>query len=493
VRPNPACAAVTMALAALALGGCGGGGGGDKAGGSRVSKPTVLTFANGNGDPVELEPFAQAVEQRSGGTLRIAFKNSWRSGEREVERGLIRDVKAGKADLGWAGSRAFDDVGVSAFDALNAPLLVDTLPLEGAVLQSPLAGKMVAGLKPAGVTGLGILPGPLRRPLGVARLVRPRDYAGATIALAPSQVGERTMKALGARGVLLPPMGSIKGYDGVEQQIASIAGNGYDSVASHLTANVALWPRPVVLIANSQALSSLTDRQRDALTGAAKAAFAATLAHQQRDDAESTAILCRRGVTFETASKADVAALRRAVQPVYDRLGRNAETSAAIAKIQAMRADAGAAPDAPSCRGVAKPQAPEGTAQAGKRTPLDGIWTVTTTRKEIAKTTDPGDLVSENYGHWRYTLSRGRMYYTQASEGHRRWTRATYTVKGRVLTFTVTSYGGDAPHGAAEKTGEVFSFRWSRYRDRVSFGPVAGAISPENFSLQPWRRVGDAP
>src|SRR4051794_8803528 len=153
-----------MALAALALGGCGGGGG-DKAGGNRVSKPTVLTFANGNGDPVELEPFAQAVEQRSGGTLRIAFKNSWRSGEREVERGLIRDVKTGKADLGWAGSRAFDDVGVSAFDALNAPLLVDSLPLEGAVLQSPLAGKMLDGLEPAGVTGLGLLPGPLRRPL----------------------------------------------------------------------------------------------------------------------------------------------------------------------------------------------------------------------------------------------------------------------------------------------------------------------------------------
>ena len=54
----------------------------------------------------------------------------------------------------------------------------------------------------------------------------------------------------------------------------------------------------------------------------------------------------------------------------------------------------------------------------------------------------------------------------------------------------MTDYGGDAPHGAAEKTGEIFSFRWSRYRDRLSLTPVAGKISPENFTAQPWRKVG---
>jgi hypothetical protein len=129
----------------------------------------------------------------------------------------------------------------------------------------------------------------------------------------------------------------------------------------------------------------------------------------------------------------------------------------------------------------------------GKRTPLDGIWTLTTTRRDAAKVIDPGDLVSENWGRWRYTLSRGQMYYTQSSEGHTRWTRATYTVKGHTFTYTVTEYGGDAPHGAAEKTGEVFTFRWSRYRDRLSLAPITGGVSPKNFRLKPWRRVGDTP
>ena len=81
---------------------------------------------------------------------------------------MIGDVKAGKADLGWAGSRAFDSVGVPAFDALHAPLLIDSYALEQRVLQSPLVGDMLDGLKPLGVIGLGILPGPLRKPLGVS-------------------------------------------------------------------------------------------------------------------------------------------------------------------------------------------------------------------------------------------------------------------------------------------------------------------------------------
>ena len=75
-------------------------------------------------------------------------------------------------------------------------------------------------------------------------------------------------------------------------------------------------------------------------------------------------------------------------------------------------------------------------------------------------------------------FSRGRLRYTQASEGARRWIRADYRVKGHVLTMTITAYGGEAPNGAAEKPGEIFTYRWSLYRDRLTLGPVKGAVSP---------------
>jgi hypothetical protein len=43
--------------------------------------------------------------------------------------------------------------------------------------------------------------------------------------------------------------------------------------------------------------------------------------------------------------------------------------------------------------------------------------------------------------------------------------------------------------GAHEKTGEVFTNTWSLYRDKLTLGPVEGAVSPENFSAKPWTRV----
>ena len=177
-----AAVAVLAAALALAVAGCLGSDS-DKAGGAQHQKPVVLTMANGTGSALELEPFEAAVARLSNNTVRIEFKNNWRQGSPSVETGVIRDVEAGKADLGWTGSRAFDSVGVRTLDALHAPLLIDSYALEQRVLQSPLVGDMLDGLKPLGVVGIGVLPGPMRKPLGVSPLVRPEDYRGKTIAI----------------------------------------------------------------------------------------------------------------------------------------------------------------------------------------------------------------------------------------------------------------------------------------------------------------------
>src|SRR5260221_11190655 len=81
----------------------------DKVGGSHRT-PMVLTMANGNFAPQELQAFAAEVARRSGGALRIKFETNWRQGQRDAETGLIRDVRAGKADIGALEGRASDAV-----------------------------------------------------------------------------------------------------------------------------------------------------------------------------------------------------------------------------------------------------------------------------------------------------------------------------------------------------------------------------------------------
>jgi hypothetical protein len=41
--------------------------------------------------------------------------------------------------------------------------------------------------------------------------------------------------------------------------------------------------------------------------------------------------------------------------------------------------------------------------------------------------------------------------------------------------------------------GEFFTYRWSRYRDRLTLQPVPGAVSPEPFRVNPWRLLDDEP
>ncbi len=128
----------------------------------------TLTMANGLYRPEELQPFADEVARLSGGKMRIEFRNRWLGWPwRRPESAVIHDVAAGKADLGSVGSRAWDDVGVSSFNALHAPLLVDSYALQGEVLESGIPGEMLKALEPLRLVGLGILPGPLRKLLGV--------------------------------------------------------------------------------------------------------------------------------------------------------------------------------------------------------------------------------------------------------------------------------------------------------------------------------------
>jgi TRAP-type C4-dicarboxylate transport system substrate-binding protein len=458
--------------------GCGDTNSSDKAGGTRTGKPVVLTVANGLGGSLEVDAFAETVARRSGGTLRIRFHNDWRKGSIAYQTELISDVQAGKADLGVAPTGAFDDVGVASFDALNAPLLIDNYPLEQKVLESPLVDSMLAGLKRLDVVGLGILPGPLRKPLGVAPLVRASDYRAKTLAITRSRIATQTLRALGATAKAIPRGGAINGLDGIEQQVASIDGNRYDKVGKSLTANVNLWPRPLVVFVNRHAYARLSDTQRAALAGAARSALPATFAFDRGDEKDSAANLCRRGLKFAAATNADLAALRRVVQPVYDTLQRDALTKTAVAQIQTMRTGTAAIGDAPTCHPSAH------ATSTAKRTPIDGSYRQHTTASDLrAAGTPEGDINPGNYGILETVFDRGRFTQKQSAGGS---ATGTYAVHGHTLTMTYAGASQDGP-------GDVFTFRWSLYRDLLTLKAVPGESSPPPALAKPWRRIGDAP
>jgi TRAP-type C4-dicarboxylate transport system substrate-binding protein len=479
---------VAALLAALALiGGCAGPGL-NKAGGPQARKPVVLTLANFIGYSGELDGFAREVQRLSAGAMRIDIEPRWRLHQVDFETGLIGDVRAGKADLGAAGSEAWASVGVNSFRALNAPLLINSYALQDRVLRSPVIGQMLQGLRPLGLVGIGVLPGPLRKPLGISRPLRkPSDYAGLRIGTQQSRVADATMRALGATPVWFPATRAMTGLDGIEEQISSIEGYQYDKVGRYLTANVSLWPRPLVLFASGKTWAALTPAQRRILRQAVTGDLTAETNAVRDSERDDTAILCRRGqLRFLTASQADLAALRQAVQPVYHQLERDPQTRHYIHQIEAMRQGISPEP-APGCAQVPR--------LAGKAGPLDGVWQFTTTAADLRALAgvSQGDIVPENYGTYTFVIDRGRFAFTQENRQACTWAYGTSTVTGDKFEWLVTDGGGIAPDGAVNKRGELFTFRWSLYRGMLTLYPVKGAVSPNPSLGKPWPRISATP
>src|SRR5262249_22238897 len=147
---------------------------------------------------------------------------------------LVRALRSGKVQMAYIAARAWEEASpVTAFRALQAPLLVTNYPLLRRVTTGPIGRSMLAGLNSIGVVGLGLVPERLRRLFGRRRLDSAATLRGARIRPATPGTGEMALKALGAVPVTIddsravgPAMARGR-IDGVEAETISIENNDY--------------------------------------------------------------------------------------------------------------------------------------------------------------------------------------------------------------------------------------------------------------------------
>jgi TRAP-type C4-dicarboxylate transport system substrate-binding protein len=488
---RPPALVASVAILTLLLPGCLGSSA-DKAGGERQVEPIVLTLADADTGPRELARFAQLVERRSRGTLGIRLVNKWRWGQPAFEEGIIRDVQAGKADLGWAATRAWDSVGVSDFDALHAPLLIDSYALEGRVIDSRATRAMLAGLRPLGLQGIAVLPGPLRRLASAGRpLVAPGDLRGLRVGIQESRVARATFHALGAIPMAMPWEVSAPGrLDAIEQQLESLAGGPtLARLRRSVTANVILWPRPLVVFAGKAAVERLSTGQLELLRDAARDSIPTMIARLRRLDKEALPVVCHGGSVAD-ANRSNLAALRAAVRPVYAGIEQDPAGRASIHRIRRTKRALGARPDVLShCRSDRIPASP------GKPSAVDGLYRMTTNEEELAGAPGilPEEVVPENWGEFIFALARGRLAFTTENAKACVWGYGRYSVKGNVLSVLFHPTGGGlAPTGAINMPRQTLRYRWSRYRDLLRLQALRHAFSADIFVINQWRRMGSA-
>lgn len=230
---------------------------------------------------------------------------------------------------------------MSSFAALTAPLLVDSYELQAAILASDIPERMVAGLDVLGVTGLAVMTGGLRKPIGVdGPLLGPDDYEGITMHAFPSSGHEATLTALGAAtasgSFAERDSGLLDGtIDAYENTLVFF--ERHLQLAPHITLNVNLWPATAVVFSNPDTLAALNDSQ----AGWLDTAIADTVTHSAEiADVDAHIIagpLCASAARLASATDADLDALREAVEPVYAQLSTDNDTAAYISAIEALK------------------------------------------------------------------------------------------------------------------------------------------------------------
>jgi TRAP-type C4-dicarboxylate transport system substrate-binding protein len=346
--------AVTALLSAAATGGCGGRSR-DRAGGVIVHKTVVLTLAS-HETGADVRDWVDAVRRLSHGSLRIVVRSGWRRREVDYEKDTIADVRAGRASLASIPARAYDTIGVTSFQGLLAPFLIDSYALERQVLAGQLSAHVLSGVKPLGVRGVALLPGPLQHVLSIGgAMLAPSDYQSQEIGIHRSEVAASTIRALGTTPTELAPPGVSPRLRGIETDLVELVTNRYNEITADetLPSNVSLWPRVTSIVINHKAFAALTGAQQHTLEAAGRSAVGPSTRRLAHDEHQALAVLCRhadeRGsLAFLSATPSQLVALRRAVAPVYRGLEQSAGTRGVIASVEATKRHI-AATDAPDC------------------------------------------------------------------------------------------------------------------------------------------------
>jgi TRAP-type transport system periplasmic protein len=444
-NPRRLAALVLATGATFAAAACGGGGAGeDKAGGPGTPVDLRLASTGGSIDQTPaVEHFVKRVKELSGGSVRIEVVDQWAEFASDAEQQVVHDVAADEVELGWVGTRVFDTMGVRSFQALTAPMLVDSYALQDAVIESGITEQMMEGLDELGVAALGVLADGLRRPIGVSEpIAGPEDWRGITFGTLRSEGHSDAIRALGATPAqIFGPnreealdKGTIQGFEFSMRLFVSDP--KWSRRAPYVTVNVPLWPQMDVLLANPARLEGMTAEQRGWLAEAARDAAARSAALAD-EDAKALAIACESGARFAEASDADLAALQAAFAPAYAKLQRHSETKAFIERIQALKQSTPPEPglSIPSdCTGKAPERATGGTGKAPAY--LNGTYRMVLTQADADKVgdTDEGYPLVETI-----RLKDGRL-----EGGCFGADGATYAVDGDRITFHSIEFNTDS-------------------------------------------------
>lgn len=478
-------AAVALSVSVVACGS-----GSDKSGGDAPTTMLRLGTMEKRGAPYTetVEEFARQVEELSGGELRIEIL--WSAADEllggygpRAEQDVAGLVRSGKLAAALMPARAWDELGVTSLQALQAPFLVSSEELVERIVQSELAEELLAGLDKAGVVGLTLIPESLRHPVGFARpLLTAEDFAGATIRAPLSSASYRLLEALAAKPIdtccdefsLAVTDGSIAGAESAFEQVGNLPRPGT------MTANITFFPKVNTIVVNDDVFRRLGDKQREFLREAAAKTLRFELANAS-SDVDDAAVYCRNGGTIAFASDADVEALEQAARPVYDALEVDEQTKELIERISELKGElAGADHPLPQACAPAGGTGTQTSTETGPWEFPEGVYRADIRAEDLIEQGMDPVTANDNAGLATLTIENGRWL------DHRQGLDdcgGPYSVEAGRISLRLES----AQCGEAAGT-LVMSARWVLEGGKLRFFDFTRG-RPLEWGSKPWTKI----
>jgi hypothetical protein len=191
-------------------------------------------------------------------------------------------------------------------------------------------------------------------------------------------------------------------------------------------------------------------------------------------------------VRFVTARPAELAALRRAVRPIYQELERDGQTRRFIARINALRAHLEAPPSSlPTCERGRAITAP------GAARPVDGVYALRIAPHQLPAS----ERLPETYGSWQIVLDRGRFRLTERSAYAHWFADGQVRVNGNEMSWKVVDADALAPQpdGVPLRRGETLDLRWQRTGGTLTLRSKRATPALAALSVMPLVRIAAAP
>ena len=329
-----------------------------------------LTVATLGATTEAQQAFLDRLDELSEGSISVDMQENWTpsgGADGSPEEALTTAVASGEVDIAWVTVRSLSAVGVTGIDSLEAPLLIQT-PEQQREVATGVAGEIVTRqLRDTDIEGLSIFPGPMQYLVSSgAPVLDVGDWAGKTVEFTPGDNDESVIAAtITALGGTPTSDGTDPVADLVSGSVQIATANPSDLIAGgatatgpFMTATFPLFPVMEMVIINRDVLDRLSTRQHGFIEGAVERAQDLSMA--EPDLATPVTEACAAGLLFGAATADQVAALRAAVQPIYDELAGDKKEAKLLEAIQdAVKRNAGigALPVPSACIWVAPPAA----------------------------------------------------------------------------------------------------------------------------------------